>query len=437
MKIGVFGLGYVGSVTAACLARNGHFVIGTDIKSEKVDAINTGKSPVLEKNLDTFVYEAMNSGKLSASTSVTEIVEKAECYLICVGTPSNLDGSIDLQHIKRACMDIGKALKDKKEFSIVVLRSTVLPGTAQSIVKIIENESGKKVTKDFGVCVNPEFMREGQAIYDFYNPERIVIGETDKNSGDIVEKIYTNVNAPVIRVDLKTAEMIKYTDNVFHGLKVAFSNEIGTLCKRMGIDGREIMKTFCMDKKLNLSPYYFKPGFAFGGSCLPKDLRAIIHRSKELGIENPLIESILESNQKHIDRAVELIISQNKKRIGIFGLTFKKGTDDTRESPAIPLITRLLEKGYLRLFDKGYDIGIYDENVEMPVLRQILPHIAPMMSQSFESLVNSSEILVITKNENVFKKIPVMMNENQILFDLIGIFNPEEFEKGKYMGICW
>lgn len=438
MKISVFGMGYVGSVTAACLAKNGHSVIGTDIKPEKVDAINLGKAPVFENGLDNLISEAVADGKLEATVSPDEAIRNSEISLICVGTPSELDGSLNTKYIKKACSDIGRALKEKKEFHVIAIRSTVLPGTTEKIlIPAIENESMKKAFKDFGVCVNPEFMREGQAIYDFFNTDRIVIGDMDKNSGDIAEKIYTGVNAPIIRVDIKSAEMVKYAENSFHGMKVAFANEIGTLCKKVGVDGREIMKIFCMDQKLNLSPYYFKPGFAFGGSCIPKDLRAILHKSKELEMDCPLIGSILDSNQKHIERAVELIIQQEKKKIGIFGLTFKYGTGDTRESPAIPMISKLLEKGYLKLFEKGYDIQIYDSNINQSEISKILPHFAPLLNLSFESVIKESEVLVITKNEDLFKKIPLFMNEESILIDLVGLINQKDIEKGKYIGICW
>jgi len=438
MNISVFGLGYVGSVTAACLAKNGHFVIGVDIKREKVEAINEGKSPVFEKELNELISEVVATGKLKATVSVEEAIENSDISLICVGTPSNLDGSINLEHIKRVCSDIGKALKTKNDFHVVVVRSTILPGTTENIlIPILERESGKKVFKDFGVCVNPEFMREGHAIYDFYNLERIVIGAIDKYSGDLVEKIYSEIKAPVIRVDVKTAEMIKYVDNVFHGMKVAFANEIGTLCKMLGINGREVMKIFCMDRKLNLSSYYFTPGFAFGGSCIPKDLRALLHKSKELEVDSPLIESILDSNQRHVDRVVELIMKQNKKKIGIFGLTFKSGTGDTRESPAIPMITKLLEKGYLKLYEKGYDVSIYEPYINISEIEKMLPHIAPLVESSFEELVEKSEVLVVTKNEEIFKRIPALMNKDQILVDLAGAINQQDVKKGKYIGICW
>ena len=458
MNISVFGLGYVGSVTAACLAKNGHFVIGIDIKQEKVEAINDGKSPVFEKGLDELISKVVADGNLKATISVKEAIKNTDISLICVGTPSNLDGSINLEHIKRVCSDIGGALKTENKFHVVVIRSTILPGTTENIlIPILERESGKKVFKDFGVCVNPEFMREGHAIHDFYNPERIVIGAIDKKpffqkesftketlslvsnkkSGDLVEEIYKGINAPVVRVDIKTAEIIKYVDNVFHGLKVAFANEIGTLCKRLGIDGREVMRIFCMDKKLNLSSYYFMPGFAFGGSCIPKDLRALLHKSKELEVDSPLIESILDSNQRHVDRVVELIMQQNKKKIGIFGLTFKSGTGDTRESPTIPMITKLLEKGYLKLFEKGYDVSIYEPYINISEIEEMLPHIAPLVESSFEELVEKSEVLVVTKNEEIFKRIPALMNEDQILVDLAGAINQQDVKKGKYIGICW
>lgn len=435
MNISVFGLGYVGSVTAACLAKNGHSVIGVDIKREKVEAINAGKSPVFEKGLDELIDEVVANGKLKATVSVKEAIENSDISLICVGTPSNLDGSINLEHLKRVCSDIGRALKTKNKFHVVTIRSTVLPGTTENVlIPILEDKSAEK---KLGICVNPEFMREGQAIYDFYNPERIVIGAIDKKSGDLAEKIYSSINAPVARVDIKTAEIIKYVDNTFHGMKVAFANEVGSVCKKLGIDGREIMRIFCMDRKLNLAPYYFTPGFAFGGSCIPKDLRALLYKTKELEVDSPLIGSILDSNQRHVDRAVELIIKQNKKKIGIFGLTFKSGTGDTRESPTVPMITRLLEKGYLKLFEKGYNIQIYDPNANVSEIEETLPHIAPLLNPSFEMVVKESEVLVVTKNEETFKQIPALMTDDQNLIDLTGSINQQNGKKGKYVGICW
>ncbi|MCK4817040.1 UDP-glucose/GDP-mannose dehydrogenase family protein, partial [bacterium] len=336
MNISIFGLGYVGAVTAACLAKGNHVVVGVELKEEKVEAMNHGKAPFYEKDLDGLISHAVEKNKLRATTDVKNAVEKSEISLICVGTPSNPDGSLNLDYVKNVCKDIGSALKYKNEFHVVVIRSTILPGsTGNILIPILEKASEKKSSVDFGVCVNPEFMREGQAIYDFFNPERIVIGESDERSGDYVAEIYDDIHAAIIRTDIKTAEMVKYVDNTFHAIKVTFANEIGSVCKRLGIDAHEIMDIFCKDRKLNLSSYYLKPGFAFGGSCLPKDLSALLSKAGELKLSCPLLESIIPSNQEHIDRVVELIISQNKRRIGIFGLSFKSGTSDTRESPVI------------------------------------------------------------------------------------------------------
>jgi len=438
MNTSIFGLGYVGAVTAACLAKSNHVVIGVDIKEEKVEAINHGKAPFYEKDLDNLICQAVEENRLKATRDVEEAVENSEISLVCVGTPSNPDGSLNLDYVKRVCEDIGTALKYKNKFHVVVIRSTVLPGSTENVlIPILERTSGKKSCIDFGVCVNPEFMREGQAIHDFFNPERIVIGELDKKSGDCVAQIYNNVQATVIRTDIKTAEMVKYVDNAFHALKVTFANEIGSICKRVGIDAHELMNIFCMDRKLNLSPYYLKPGFAFGGSCLPKDLSALLSKAGELKLNCPLLESIIPSNQEHIDRVVELIISQNKKRIGILGLSFKSGTSDTRESPVILVINKLYEKGYAKLFEKGYDICVFDPNLDKSDLENLPPHIVPLLSPSLEEVVEKSEVLVIANNDEEFKRIPSLMREGQILIDLVRVVEAGEVKRGKYMGVCW
>jgi GDP-mannose 6-dehydrogenase len=437
MNLSIFGLGYVGSVTAGCLAKIGHSVIGTDIKTEKVESINNGEPPMFERGLDILIKSGVESGRLRATTSVNEAVEHSDCAMICVGTPSNSDGSINLEHIERVCIDIGSALKTKRSYFLIVIRSTLIPNVTEDVlIPILEESSGKKIRKDFSVCFNPEFLREGQAIDDFFNPGRIVIGEFDRRAGELVKKIYSGVDAPVVNVKIKTAEMVKYAFNSFHGLKVAFANEIGALCKKNGIDGREVMEIFCMDKKLNLSPYYLKPGFAFGGSCIPKDLRAILHQSRDSDINLPLIGSVLSSNEEHIERAVELLIEQKKRKITFLGLTFKSGTEDIRESPTIPLITKLLEKGYLKLFEKGYEVRIYDPMANISEIKSTLPHIYPLLKKSFEECIKNSEVVVLTKNEEEFKKIPLLMSKNQILIDLVGLFESNDL-KGRYVGICW
>jgi GDP-mannose 6-dehydrogenase len=376
--------------------------------------------------------------RLRATKDVKEAVKNSKISLICVGTPSNPDGSLNLDYVKKVCENIGTALKNKNEFHVVVIRSTVLPGSTENIlIPILEKASKKKSSVDFGVCVNPEFMREGQAIYDFFNPERIVIGECDKTSGDCVAEIYDDVDATIIRTDIKTAEMVKYVDNTFHAIKITFANEIGSVCKRFGIDAHELMNIFCMDRKLNLSPYYFKPGFAFGGSCLPKDLSALLSKAGELKLSCPLLEAIIPSNQEHIDRVVELIISQNKRRIGIFGLSFKGGTSDTRESPAIFAINRLYEKGYAKLFEKGYEIYIFDPNLDKSDMENLPSHIVPLLKSSLEEVVEKAEVLVITNNEKDFKRIPSLMREGQILIDIVKAIEADEVKEGRYMGVCW
>ncbi|MBE9593844.1 MAG: UDP-glucose/GDP-mannose dehydrogenase family protein [Proteobacteria bacterium] len=438
MNISTFGLGYVGGVTAACLAKGSHNVIGVDVKGEKVEMINQGKAPFYEKDLDNLISQAVEENRLKATKDVKEAVENSEISLICVGTPSNPDGSLNLDYVKKVCEDIGTALKYKNEFHVVVIRSTILPGSTENVlIPILEKASEKKSSGDFGVCVNPEFMREGQAIYDFFNPERIVIGETDKRSGDHVAQIYNDIHATVIRTDIKTAEMVKYVDNTFHAIKVTFANEIGSVCKRLGIDAHEIMNIFCMDKKLNLSPYYFKPGFAFGGSCLTKDLSALLSKAGELKLSCPLLEAIIPSNQEHIDKVVELIISQNKRRIGVFGLSFKSGTSDTRESPVILAINRLYEKGYAKLFEKGYEISVFDPNLDKSDMENLPSNIVPLLSPSLEEVVEKSEVLVIANNDKDFKRIPSLMREGQVLIDLVKVIEADEVKDGEYIGVCW
>jgi GDP-mannose 6-dehydrogenase len=437
MKISVFGLGYVGCVTAACLAKNGHDVIGVDISKQKVDFLNQGRPTVLEKDLDEIVRNVVALGKLRATDDPEEAVLNSDLSLICVGTPSKPNGGLNIEHVIKVCEGIGGVLSEKDDFHVVVIRSTVLPGTTEeSLIPAIEGSS-KKTLSDFGVCVNPEFMREGSGVYDFYHPERIVIGTADEKAGNLVETLYKDINAPVVKTDIKTAEMIKYVDNAFHGLKVVFANEIGNICKKIGIDSYEVMDVFYMDKKLNLSPYYLKPGFAFGGSCIPKDIRALLHKAKKDDLECPVLASIIPSNQRQIERGIELIISQGKKNVGVFGLAFKAGTDDIRESPIVHVIETLI--------GKGYNVRIYDSNVFLPnvfganraYIEEKIPHITSLFSSSLEDVLNNSEVLVISNKNEEFKKIPKLMKGGQILIDFVKLVEPNEIENGKYIGICW
>jgi len=438
MKISVFGLGYVGCVSAACLAQNGHKVIGVDINQNKVDIINSGRSPVVEKDIDGIIKGVVTTQKLIATRDVKDAVRNSEISMLCVGTPSNDNGSLNLNHLKRVCAEIGTGLWEKDDYHVVVVRSTVLPGSVEGeLIPVLEKTSGKKAGAHFGVCMNPEFMREGSSVYDFYHPPMIVIGELDKRSGDAVKKVYANIDAPVVTISIKVAEMIKYVNNAFHGLKVCFANEIGNICKKLGIDSHQVMEIFCMDTKLNLSSYYLKPGFAFGGSCLPKDLRALLYKGQREDLRLPLLSSILDSNANQVKMGVNLITRTKKKKIGIFGFSFKPGTDDLRESPMVELIETLLGKGYkISIYDKNVSIAkIFGANKQY--IEKEIPHISSLMCSSIEEVVEKSEVLVIGNDSESLKRIPKLMRKGQIIVDLVKVIDNGNKIGGKYYGICW
>src|SRR4029453_268318 len=339
MRISIFGLGYVGTVCAGCLVATGHTVEGVDVNPTKVDLINSGLSPIVEPGIDELISQGRRKEKLSATTSVINAVESSEVSLVCVGTPSQTNGSLDLTYVKRVCEEIGRVLQDKKSYHLVILRSTMLPGTTEDLaIPTIEACSGRKIGQTLGVCYNPEFLREGSSVRDFFNPPKIVIGENDKASGEVAIQLYQGVKAPLIRTSVRVAEMVKYTDNAFHALKITFANEIGNVCKGLGVDSHQVMSIFCEDTKLNLSPAYLKPGFAFGGSCLPKDLRALPHRAKTLDLETPVLNAILRSNAHQVLLGLQKITHLRKKRIGFLGMSFKAHTDDLRESPLVEVI---------------------------------------------------------------------------------------------------
>ncbi len=439
MNISVFGLGYVGVVSAACLAREGNNVVGVEVNPVKVDIINDGRSPIIEKDIDKIISETVKKGRLFATSDAERAIKDTDISLICVGTPSNPNGSLKLDYVKRCAHSIGLGLRNKKEYHVVVLRSTVLPGTTEGVViPELEYASGKRAGKDFGVVMNPEFLRESTSVADFYDPPVTVIGEFDRRSGDLVENLYDFLKAPVRRTPIKVAEIIKYANNAFHGLKVAFANEIGAVCKHLGIDSHQVMDIFCMDHKLNLSSYYLKPGFAFGGSCLPKDLRAINYKAKELDLEIPLLGSVLVSNEAHIRRAVDFIISTGKKKIGLMGLSFKAGTDDLRESPLVIIAETLI--------GKGYDLKIYDSNVSLARLfgankayiEQEIPHISSLLCETLDELITHAQVLIIGNKNKEFRTALSRVKDDTIVFDLVRI-HPDPFcltSKG-YTGICW
>ncbi len=437
MRISMFGLGYVGAVSAGCLARDGHEVIGVDPYQPKVDLINRGNTPVIEKDIGEIIGAAVAAGTLRATTDAEEAVFASDLSMICVGTPSQLNGSLDLKYVRNVCEQIGAALKRKDGYHVVVARSTMLPGSMKAVViPTLEEFSGKRAGVDFGVCNNPEFLREGTAVYDFYHPPKTVIGEIEGRSGDALAGIYAKLDAPLIRTDIETAEMVKYTDNVWHALKVGFANEIGNVCKAAGIDGHKVMDIFCQDTKLNLSPYYMKPGFAFGGSCLPKDVRALTYKARSLDIDVPILSAIMPSNQLQVEKGLKMVMEKGHRKVGVLGFSFKAGTDDLRESPLVELIERLL--------GKGYDVRLYDRNVNIArlvganrdyILNHI-PHIAKLMEENIESVLDHAETIVIGNRADEFKDIPDQLRDGQVLVDLVRI-GDDASDGGRYDGICW
>jgi len=436
VRISIFGLGYVGAVSAGCLASDGHEVIGVDPYQTKVDLINKGVTPIIEKDIGEMIAKTAAAGKLRATTDVREAVMGSDISLICVGTPSQLNGNLDLSYVRRVCEEIGSAIKEKDSFHVVVGRSTMLPGSMFNVViPTLEQASGKKAGVDFGVCNNPEFLREGTAVYDYYHPPKTVIGESDPRAGDMLVELYKHMDAPMIRTDLETAEMVKYTDNNWHALKVAFANEIGNICKAVGIDGHKVMEIFCQDTKLNLSPYYMKPGFAFGGSCLPKDVRALTYKGRSLDLELPVLSAIMPSNQHQIEKAIDMVANKGKRKVGILGFAFKAGTDDLRESPIVDVIERLIGKGYeLKLYDKNVNLAALTGANRDYILNHI-PHISRLMVESMQEVMDFAETLVIGNGAEEFKPVPENLKPGQAVVDLVRI--SKQMSGGQYDGICW
>jgi len=437
MKISIFGLGYVGAVSAGCLAREGHTVIGVDPYQPKVDLINSGKTPVIEQDIGDIMARAVEAGTLRATTDIQDAVNNSEISMICVGTPSLINGGLDLKYVRNVCEQIGRAIRDKDEFHVVVARSTMLPGSmTEVVIPTLEEASGKKAGEGFGVCNNPEFLREGTAVYDFYHPPKTVIGETDSRSGELLASIYEKLDAPLIKTDVQTAEMVKYSDNVWHALKVGFANEIGNIAKAVGIDGHAVMDIFCHDTKLNLSPYYMKPGFAFGGSCLPKDVRALTYKAHSLDIDVPILNSIKPSNRSQIEKGLAMIMEKGNRNIGILGFSFKAGTDDLRESPLVEVIERLLGKGYnLKLYDKNVKIASLVGANRDYILNQI-PHISKLMVDSIDEVIEHAGTLVIGNGDKEFSTIVNRLKEGQVVVDLVRI-TPDKIQDTRYDGICW
>ncbi len=436
MKISIFGLGYVGAVSCACLAKDGHEVTGVDVNPHKVELIRKKSAPILEKDLDGLIKNAVDQKLLDATTDTESAVLHSEVSIICVGTPGMENGSIDLGFILRVCEQIGIALKKKMDFHTIVIRSTVAPGTLQQCVQVIEKASGKKNDEDFGLANNPEFLREGSAIEDYFSPPYIVIGSENERAISQLKEIYKNIPAEIFVLQPEESEMIKYANNCFHALKITYANEIGNICKAHGIDSHKVMNIVVKDTKLNLSPYYMKPGYAFGGSCLPKDLRSITYKSQQLDIKTPLLSSILPSNEYQLQRGISLIMHSGKKKIGVLGFAFKPGTDDMRESPLISLIEQLI--------GKGYELALYDSNVILSNLTgknkefiaSHLPHISKLIKPSVDDVIRASEVIVIGTKDAEFKNIMNKIADDQLIIDLVRIDSNLTTSKN-YVGICW
>ncbi|PYQ90850.1 MAG: GDP-mannose dehydrogenase [Acidobacteria bacterium] len=438
MQVSVFGLGYVGSVSAASFAADGHHVIGVDVNPDKVAAINAGRSPIVEPGLEDVLARTVAEGRLRATTDTADAVRETEVSLLCVGTPSRRNGSLDLTYLERVSEQIGASLRDKSSYHVVVVRSTVLPGTTHGVViPALERESGKTYGDGFGVSVNPEFLREGTALKDFRKPPLTLVGHNHAADASGTIALYQSIDAPLVSTSISVAEMMKYTSNAWHALKICFANEIGNLCKRVGVDSHDVMDIFCRDEKLNLSSCYLKPGFAFGGSCLPKDVRALQYRAKELDVELPVISQILPSNRLQIQQAFDQVMDTGRKKIGLLGFSFKAGTDDLRESPIVILAEQLL--------GKGLSVCIYDKNVSLAKLvgsnkeyiEKQIPHLSSLLCNAVDEVIEKSEVIVVGNQSPEFADALRKCRADQIIIDLVRLPIYGSLLQADYRGICW
>jgi GDP-mannose 6-dehydrogenase len=437
MKISVFGLGYVGAVSAGCFTAIGHECIGVDPVRIKIDLVNGGKAPVVEKDLDRMISDAVRERRLRATNDSEEAVFATDISMVCVGTPSRPNGDLDTGALKAVSREIGEALRKKDTRHTVVIRSTVLPGTVGGfVIPVLEEASGKRAGIDFGIGNNPEFLREGTSVHDFYNPPRTVIGAADAATADQIAALYSVITAPLIKTSIEVAEMVKYTDNVWHALKISFANEIGCICKKIEIDSHEVMRIFCQDTKLNLSAHYLKPGFSFGGSCLPKDIRALTHKAKSLDLDLPVLNAIIPSNNNQTARGIEMIMERGKQPVSVLGMSFKAGTDDLRESPILELIERLLGKGFdIRIFDRNVNVSkLVGANREY--LLRMIPHVSSLLVDSLDDALAHGKTIVIGNDDPEFRTVTSALRADQFVVDLVCIPNREKI-KGRYDGVAW
>jgi len=438
MKISIFGLGYVGAVSMACLARDGHEVVGVDLDPLKLELIRSGRSPIVEEGIQELTAEVVQSGRVTVTDDVTAAVLGTDLSFICVGTPSSPNGSQDLSAVRRVSEQIGEALKDKAGYHTVVMRSTIQPGSMASVVQAgLESASGKQANVDFGLGFQPEFLREGSSIKDYDNPPFTVIGTEDERAASVLREVFGHLPCEFIVTSVGVAEMLKYACNAFHAVKITFANEIGRLARSVGVDGRAVMDLVCKDTRLNISPVYMKPGFAFGGSCLPKDLRALTYVGKQNDVTTPMLGNVMGSNRAHVDHALELVTQSGRRRIGMVGLSFKPGTDDLRESPLVTVAERLI--------GKGYDLRIYDPDVNLSRLlgankryiEHSIPHIGNLMSGDCAAVIDHAEVLIVgLATRDLVPAIVGRIRPDQVVVDLVGLPR-DELGGAQYHGVCW
>ncbi len=438
MRVVVVGLGYVGSVCSACLARHGHHVTGVDTSAFKVDCVRRGESPIVEKELPELMAAGRKAGRLDATTTLADAMPGADVVLVCVGTPSGEDGALDLSHVRRACAEVGRELKRSGTFTTVVMRSTMLPGSVeQDLTPVLEEASGMRAGVGFGVAYNPEFLREGSAVADFESAPYTVIGAGDERSAAALRGLYADVGGEILVTAIRTAELLKYVNNGFHALKVAFANEFGRLAQKEGVDSHELMRLFLKDTRLNISPAYLLPGFAFGGSCLPKDVRAITHRARRLDLDLPVLANIMASNDRHVEAAVHLIERFKRRKVGVLGLSFKAGTDDLRESPILRVIGTLV--------GKGYSVLLHDPHIDMErvlganrrFVEDEVPYLPERLRADMDEVVRESEVVVVANPSPVYRQVGGRITDGQVLVDLVHAVDRATVTRGEYHGLAW
>jgi GDP-mannose 6-dehydrogenase len=438
MRISVFGLGYVGAVSVACLARDDHQVIGVDIDPVKLDLIRSGRSPIVEEGIQELMQQVVSAGKVQVTHQVADAVRATELSFVCVGTPSSPNGSQDLSAVRRIAEQIGAALRDKQDFHTIVLRSTVEPGTVDGLLReTLEQASGKRAEESFGVCFQPEFLREGTSIRDYDNPPFTIVGTASERPAEVLRAVFGHLPCEFVRTTVREAELLKYACNAFHALKVTFANEIGRLAQSLRADPHEVMRLVCKDTRLNISPAYMRPGFAFGGSCLPKDLRALTYLGKRADVVTPMLAGILPSNRVHIDHAIDKVLHDGRRRVGMIGLSFKAGTDDLRESPLVTIAERFIGKGLqLRIYDPEVSlsrlIGANRRYIETTI-----PHIASLMSGDLGEVVRESDVVIVGLDGPAIREaLERDTRADQLVLDLVRLPDRSRL-RGRYEGVCW